>query len=269
MIRRECRVTATVKFRVAILLFLACSAIALGQQSLDSRLSILDPIVNDAIARQQIPGAVVIIGHDGEVVYRKAYGSRAIVPRREPMTPDTIFDCASLTKVIVTTTAVMQLWEQGKFRLADPVARYLPEFAQNGKQDITVRQLLVHYSGLPEDLDLSKKWEGKEAAYRMAFEMTPEHSPGSGFLYSDVNFVVLGALVERVSGESLDEYATKHIFAPLGMKESRFLPPDSWFSHIAPTEDENHRPLSRSRPRSQRPSHGRSRRPCGSVFDGR
>jgi uncharacterized protein YbbC (DUF1343 family)/CubicO group peptidase (beta-lactamase class C family) len=217
------------------------SAGAFAQTSLDSRLAVLDPIINDAIAQQQIPGAVLVVGHDGRVVYRRAYGSRALEPRREAMTLDTVFDCASLTKVVATTTAVMQLWELGKFRMNDPVAKYLPEFAQNGKQDITIRQLLVHYSGLAEDLDLTKAWEGKETAYRMAFEAAPERAPGAAFSYSDVNFVVLGALVERLSGESLDEYAAKHIFGPLEMKETRFLPPRSWESRIAPTEeDENH-----------------------------
>jgi uncharacterized protein YbbC (DUF1343 family)/CubicO group peptidase (beta-lactamase class C family) len=220
------------------------SAAAQCQTPLDARLAVLDPIINDAIAQQQIPGAVVIVGHDGKVAYRKAYGSRALVPRREEMTLDTIFDCASLTKVLATTTAIMQLWEQGKVRMNDPVAKYLPEFAQNGKQDITIRQLLVHYSGLAPDLDLTRIWEGKETAYRMAFEAAPESAPGAQFVYSDVNFVVLGALVERLSGESLDEYATKRIFAPLQMKETRFLPPSSWESRIAPTEeDESHRLL--------------------------
>ncbi len=226
-----------------ILLFVALlfAAAAFSQTSLDSRLAVLDPIVNEAIAQRQIPGAVVIIGHDGQVVYRKAYGSRALEPRREPMTVDTVFDCASLTKVIVTTTAIMQLWEQGRFRMSDPVAKYLPEFAQNGKQDITIRQLLIHYSGLAPDLDLTKPWEGKETAYRMAFEAAPERSPGAVFVYSDINFVVLGALVERLSGESLDEYAAKQIFGPLGMKETRFNPPHAWEPRIAPTEeDENH-----------------------------
>ena len=219
-------------------------AVAFSQTPLDSRLAVLDPIVNDAIAQQQIPGAVLVIGHDGQVVYRKAYGSRAIEPRRETMTLDTIFDCASLTKVVATTASLMQLWEQGKFRMNDPVAKYLPEFGQNGKQEITIRQLLVHYSGLPEDLELGKKWEGKDTAYRMAFEIAPDRSPGSAFVYSDINFVVLGALVERLSGESLEEYAAKHVFGPLGMKETRFLPPRSWESRIAPTEDdENHRLL--------------------------
>jgi uncharacterized protein YbbC (DUF1343 family)/CubicO group peptidase (beta-lactamase class C family) len=228
------------------LLFFALlfSAVAFSQTPLDSRLAVLDPIVNDAIAQQQIPGAVLVIGHDGQVVYRKAYGSRAIEPRRETMTLDTIFDCASLTKVVATTASLMQLWEQGKFRMNDPVAKYLPEFGQNGKQEITIRQLLVHYSGLPEDLELGKKWEGKDTAYRMAFEIAPDRSPGSAFVYSDINFVVLGALVERLSGEPLDTYSAKHIFVPLGMKETRYLPPSSWLTRIAPTEeDENHRLL--------------------------
>ena len=173
-------------------------------------------------------------------MYRKAYGSRALEPRREPMTLDTIFDMASLTKVIATTTAVMQLMEQGKVRLNDPVAKYLPEFAQSGKEDITLRQLLTHYSGLAPDLDLRTPWEGKETAYRMAFAEAPEQPPGSEFTYSDINFIVLGALVERVSGETLDQYAMRHIFTPLKMTHTRFVPPAAWKPKIAPTQyDEN------------------------------
>lgn len=149
------------KITAALLIVLSYSAVVVAQSPLDVRLAVVDPIINDAIEQQQIPGAVLIVGHNGQVVYRKAYGSRAIIPHREAMAVDTIFDCASLTKVVVTTTALMQLWEQGKFRTADPVAKYLPEFAQNGKQDITIRQLLVHYSGLPKDLDLVKKWRAK------------------------------------------------------------------------------------------------------------
>ncbi|MGB0008456.1 MAG: exo-beta-N-acetylmuramidase NamZ domain-containing protein, partial [Candidatus Sulfotelmatobacter sp.] len=165
---------------------------------------------------------------------------RALEPRREPMTLDTIFDLASLTKVIATTTAVMQLVEEGKVRLNDPMAKYLPEFAQNGKDDVTVRQLLTHYSGLAPDLDLKMPWEGKDTAYRMAFAETPQDPPGSRFSYSDINFIVLGALVERVSGESLDEYCQRHIFLPLKMMHTRFLPPAAWRAKIAPTQyDEN------------------------------
>jgi uncharacterized protein YbbC (DUF1343 family)/CubicO group peptidase (beta-lactamase class C family) len=204
----------------------------------------VDAVIEQAIQEGQIPGAVLIVGHDGAVIYRKAYGERALEPRREAMTLDTVFDVASLTKVIATTTAVMQLVEQGKVRLNDPVAKYLPEFAQNGKDDITVRQLLTHYSGLEPDLDLKTTWEGKATAYGMAFAETPVDPPGSKFSYSDINFIVLGALVERVSGEALDEYAARHIFAPLKMMWTRFVPPVAaragWIEKIAPTQyDEN------------------------------
>jgi len=211
-----------------------------------STLSVVDPIIQDAIQDHKIPGAVLLVGHGGKVVYRKAYGSRALEPRREAMTADTIFDLASLTKVVATTTCVMQLFEQGKIRLNDPVAKYLPEFSQDGKEDITVRQLLVHYSGLTEDLDLKdkdspNKWTGKDTAYRMAFAEKPIFPAGSRFLYSDINFITLGALVERVSGESLDTYAARHVFQPLGLTHTRYLPPKAWKPRIAPTEyDDNH-----------------------------
>jgi uncharacterized protein YbbC (DUF1343 family)/CubicO group peptidase (beta-lactamase class C family) len=208
----------------------------------------VDAVIQNAISDGSIPGAVLLVGHDGDVIYRKAYGSRALEPRREVMTLDTVFDVASLTKVIVTTTAVMQLVERGEVRLNDAVAKYLPEFAQNGKQDITIRQLLTHYSGLPPDLDLKTAWEGKETAYRMAFAETPADPPGSKFSYSDINFIVLGALVERLSGEPLDEYATRHIFLPLKMTRTRYVPPlaerAGWIEKIAPTQyDENERML--------------------------
>ena len=193
-------------------------------------------MIERAIAEHHIPGAVLVVGHDGAVVYRKAYGERWLEPRRERMTVDTVFDLASLTKVVVTTVAVMQLFEQGLVRMSDPVAKYLPEFAQNGKEDITVRQLLTHFSGLPQDLDLKSAWEGKATAYQMAFAAAPVMPPGSKFMYSDVNFIVLGALVERVSGQTLDAYAAAHIFAPLHMTRTCFNPPASWRASIAPTQ---------------------------------
>src|SRR5580698_1904904 len=200
------------------------------------RLAGVDAVIGQAIADGSIPGAVLVVGHNGAVIYRKAYGSRALEPRREPMTLDTIFDLASLTKVIVTTTAVMQLVEQGKVRLNDVVAKYLPQFAQNGKDDITIRQLLTHYSGLEPDIDLKTPWDGKETAYHMAFAETLQNPPGSAFVYSDINFIVLGALVERVSGETLDAYASGHIFLPLRMMRTRYLPPAAWRAKVAPTQ---------------------------------
>ena len=235
------------RFYSVAFLILAAVAIGFSQEAArsgskpstpkqDVRLSNVDSIINQAVAEGNIPGAVLVVGHNGKVVYRKAYGSRALEPRREPMTLDTIFDLASLTKVIATTTAVMQLFEQGKIRLNDPVAKYLPEFAQNGKEDITIRQLLTHYSGLAPDLDLGTEWEGKNTAYQLAFVMPPETTPGSGFVYSDINFIMLGALVEKVSGETLDVYTQQHIFTPLKMTHTRFLPPASWRPKIAPTQ---------------------------------
>jgi uncharacterized protein YbbC (DUF1343 family)/CubicO group peptidase (beta-lactamase class C family) len=209
------------------------------------RLGVLDGIVQEAIHDEQIPGAVLLIGHEGQVIYRKAFGERSLEPRREPMTVDTIFDLASLTKVVATTTAAMQLVEKGQIRVNEPVAKYLPEFAQNGKEEITVRELFTHYSGLPEDLDLVQPWHGRETALRMAYAEKPAYAPGSRFLYSDVNFIVLGALVERVSGVSLDEYCQKNIFAPLQMTHTRFLPPAAWLPKIAPTQYDEHEKMLR------------------------
>jgi uncharacterized protein YbbC (DUF1343 family)/CubicO group peptidase (beta-lactamase class C family) len=205
-----------------------------------ARLQVLDSIVEDAIGHAEVPGAVVLVWHNGTVVYRKAFGYRSLEPRREAMTLDTIFDIASLTKVVCTTTATMQLLQRGQIRLNDPVAKYLPDFAQNGKDDITVRDLMTHFSGLREDLDLSIPWQGRDTALKMAFADKPIYPQGSRFLYSDINFIVLGALVEEVSGSSLDQYCQSHVFTPLKMLHTRFLPPESWRPKIAPTDyDEN------------------------------
>lgn len=208
-------------------------------------LRLLDSVVLDAIHENQIPGAVVVVGHDGHIVYRKAFGDRALEPRRETMTVDTIFDIASMTKVVATATAVMQLVEQGKVRLNDPVARYIPEFAQNGKEDVTVRELMTHYSGLTEDLDQTVSWQGRETALRMAFEQKLVDPPGARFRYSDINFIVLGALIERVSGLPLDAYCEKNIFVPLGMTDTRFTPPSTWLPRIAPTQYDEHEKMLR------------------------
>jgi uncharacterized protein YbbC (DUF1343 family)/CubicO group peptidase (beta-lactamase class C family) len=200
----------------------------------------LDALMQDAVSHGKMPGGVLLVGHNGKVVYRKAFGSRSLEPTREPMTVDTIFDLASLTKCIATTSAVMQLVQSGRVRLNDPVAAYLPEFAQNGKGQITVRELLTHFSGLAPDLDLKQPWEGKATAYKMAMESKPVNPPGTHFVYSDINFETLGFIVEKVSGMPLDEYTAKNVFAPLGMRETRFLPPPAWTPRIAPTQyDDN------------------------------
>src|SRR5271154_904601 len=196
-------------------------------------------LVNQAIAAKKLPGAVVLVNHDGRTVFEQAYGDRALEPKVEPMTVDTIFDMASLTKCLVTATAVMQLYEAHKLQFDDPVVKYLPAFAVNGKQSVTIRELLTHYSGLPEDVSLKDDWglaaPDKAEGIRRAMNATLDSVPGTHFKYSDINFITLGALVEKISGQTLDEYAQEHIFGPLGMRHTRYLPGQEWISEIAPT----------------------------------
>src|SRR5215831_712876 len=205
----------------------------------------VDGLVQQEVNAQGITGAVLLIGHDGKIVHQKAFGLRATSPRPERMTVDTIFDLASLTKVIATAPSIMRLVQFGQIRLNDPISRFIPEFGANGKQNITIRELLTHYSGLRGDLDLNVPWQGQEEAFRRANEEKPEKSPGAQFLYSDINFIVLGELVQRISGMALDKYADAHIFQPLGMNETAFLPPPSWHSRIAETLSINNRHILR------------------------
>jgi uncharacterized protein YbbC (DUF1343 family) len=195
----------------------------------------LDETINRAIQQDRLPGAVLVVGHNGQIVYRKAYGKRALVPRAETMTVDTIFDCASLTKVIATTSSLMKLFEQGKFRLNDKVTDYIPEF-QGGKSDITLRNLFTHFSGLGPDVPLKPEWTGYDTGIRLACTTKPAGPPGVRFVYSDINFILLGEIVHRLSGQLLSDYARQNIFLPLGMKETMFLPPASLAPRIAPTE---------------------------------
>ena len=195
----------------------------------------LDAATEQAIRDGLIPGAVILIGHDGKIVYRKAYGSRALVPAKEAATPDTIYDIASLTKVVATTPAIMKLYEQGKIKLDDPVTAYLPEF-QGGKSNVTIRNLLTHYSGLRPDLDIDPPWTGYETGIRKALIDKPTGPPGRNFVYSDINFELLGEIVQRVSGKPFDQFAREQIFEPLGMRETTFKPSAALAARIAPTE---------------------------------
>jgi uncharacterized protein YbbC (DUF1343 family)/CubicO group peptidase (beta-lactamase class C family) len=200
----------------------------------------LDAAIEEAVAKDQIPGAVCLaakVEKDGRttVLHFKAYGSRALAPEREPMTTDTIFDAASLTKVVATSASMMRLFEQGKVRLNDRVTEYLPGF-QGGKSDITVRHLLTHFSGLRPDLDLEPEWSGYETGVAKALADVPVAEPGQRFIYSDINFILLGEIVRAVSGRPLDQFAREEVFLPLGMRETTFNPPAEWRPRIAPTE---------------------------------
>lgn len=195
----------------------------------------VDALIQQEVGAQGITGAVLLVGHDGKIVHQKAFGLRATSPHAERMTLDTIFDLASLTKVVATTPSVMRLIQFGQIRLNDPVSRYIPEFGANGKQYITVRELMTHYSGLPGDIELNVPWEGEQEGFRRANEEKPVIAPGAEFLYSDINFIVLGELIQRVAGMGVDKYADAHIFQPLGMTHTRFLPPPEWRDKIAET----------------------------------
>jgi CubicO group peptidase (beta-lactamase class C family) len=203
---------------------------------LTAQLKYIDAAVNAAIQAKEIPGAVVLVARHGRCVFLKAFGLRSVEPSPESMTIDTIFDIASLTKVVATTPAIMLLVEQGSIRLNDRVKRYLPRFVGGGKDDITVRQLLTHYSGLPPDFDLSRKWRGYEAAMKELWDISTQAEPGTRFVYSDLNFITLGEIVHTVSGQTLDIFARENIFVPLGMSETAFNPPAEWRGRIAPTE---------------------------------
>ena len=215
-----------------------------SQQSAAANFGAVDRVILDAIAQNQLPGAVLVAGHDGAVVYHRAYGNRAVEPLLEPMTEETIFDMASLSKCLSTATAVMQLYEEGKVTMDDPVAKYLPGFAANGKEKITVRQLLTHYSGLKEDVALTDVWQGKAEGVQRAMDNVPYGPPGVTFRYSDINYITLGALVEKVSGEPLDTYAEQHIFKPLKMVHTQYLPSAALRVEIAPTAHNDDLPMS-------------------------
>jgi uncharacterized protein YbbC (DUF1343 family)/CubicO group peptidase (beta-lactamase class C family) len=201
-----------------------------------SRLTRIDAVVNEAIADHKLPGAVVVVGRGDLVAFKKAYGNRALAPAREPMTTDTIFDLASLTKVVATTTAVMTLVEDGRIRLTDPVASFIPEFGKYGKDRVTIRHLLTHTSGLRPDLDLGDAWTGADTAIKLASEEVLTQPPGRRFVYSDINYELLGEIVARVSKQPFDRFVAERIFKPLGMRETMFLPPASLRPRIAPTE---------------------------------
>src|SRR5437016_3048861 len=200
------------------------------------RLARMDGVIQQSIEKKELPGAVVVVGHHGKIVWRKAYGARAVEPRREGMTTDTIFDLASLTKVVATTTSVMILIEQGKVRLLDPVVQFIPEMKGDGRDAITIEELLTHMTGFAPDFDLRERWTGYDEAMKRLYREPLRTQPGTRFVYSDINYIALGEVVHRVSGLMLDEFAHRNIFAPLGMRDTGFRPEVKLRARIAPTE---------------------------------
>jgi uncharacterized protein YbbC (DUF1343 family)/CubicO group peptidase (beta-lactamase class C family) len=201
-----------------------------------ARLPEIDALIGRFIADAQMPGAALWIEHGGES-YHRAYGQRALVPKTEPLSEETVFDVASLTKVVATTPSVMLLVERGQIEVDAPVSRYVPEFIGGGKDAITVRHLMTHTSGLKAGLPATPAWSGYDRGIALACAETVTHPPGTNFRYSDINFIVLGEIVRRVSGLPLDEFAAREVFRPLGMKDTGYLPlSGKSAARIAPTE---------------------------------
>ncbi len=200
------------------------------------RLALIDSVVSAAIKDLQLPGAMVLVGRRDTIVYQKAFGNRSLEPSVERMTLDTVFDLASLTKVVATTTCAMILIEDGRLRLNERVASYIPGFERYGKGGITIRHLMTHVSGLRPDLDMSAEFSDYDTAIARAIEEVPTAPPGERFVYSDINYFLLGDIVRRVSGMGLDAFAARRVFRPLGMRDTMFKPPASLRPRIAPTE---------------------------------
>jgi CubicO group peptidase (beta-lactamase class C family) len=228
-------------FLAAILIFFAPQLFA--EVFRPEKLAEMDAAIETAITNHKCPGGVLWLEHDG-AVYEKTYGNRALVPAVELMTTNTIFDMASLTKVVATTPAVMLLVQRGKINLDAPVTNYIPEFAGGEKDLVTVRELMTHTSGLPPDIETKSDWHGWNAAIQKACAIKLESPPGTVFRYSDINFELLGEIVQRVSKMSLQDFTQREIFRPLKMNDTEFLPLQNGkeISCIAPTEVVNGKP---------------------------
>lgn len=201
-----------------------------------ARLAAIDRAVDKAVAARRLPGAQYHLER-GADVYRRAYGRLSYDSGAAAVTAATVFDVASLTKVLVTAPAVLMLAEEGKVDLEAPLVRYFPECEGGGRDAMSVRHLLTHVSGLRSGLPARPAWRGKAAALALACEQEPTHAPGTSFRYSDINYILLGLLVERIAGQPLERFAAQRIFAPLGMRDTGYLPLTRMTaSSIAPTQ---------------------------------
>jgi CubicO group peptidase (beta-lactamase class C family) len=202
-----------------------------------ARLAQIDEFVAEGLAAKKMPGCVVCIGRRGKIVLLKAYGNKQVRPTEVPMTTDTVFDLASITKPMATATSIMLLVERGQLKLEEKVAAILPEFAANDKGEITIRDLLIHQSGLLPDNKLSDYDSGPEMALQKICELKLQAPSGTKFIYSDVNFILLGEIIRRTSGKSVHEFSRDNIFQPLGMSETSYLPDEALRARAAPTQE--------------------------------
>lgn len=237
------RLASLMMLLVTVLIFSAPALAALPRVEpqavgLDAqKLAAIDTLVAEGLAEKKMPGCVVCVGRHGQIALLKAYGHKQLLPSEVAMTTDTVFDMASITKPVATATSVIKLIEQGKLSLSDKVSAIIPEFAANEKQEITVRDLLIHMSGLLPDNALADYLNGPDEALRKICELKLQNPVGSKFVYSDVNFILLGEIVQRRSGMTLHEFSQKEIFVPLGMTETGYLPREELRKQAAPTEE--------------------------------
>jgi len=207
----------------------------------NDRLEGMVPLIEEAIERRQMPGCVVAIGRHGQLAWLRAFGQKRLLPAPEPMTVDTVFDLASLTKPIATGTSVMILVERGKLRLRDKVSEHIEGFAEGGKESITVEQLMTHQSGLIADNAIEEYADGPGEAWKRIVRAPVDHEPGTKFVYSDVGFIVLGELIRKASGQDVHAFSQAHVFRPLGMSETGFQPAETLRLRAAPTEQRDGR----------------------------
>ncbi len=233
------------RFLSPFIILLLCAQALVAQLALvkpevvsmsSTQLAQMDAVIQEEITHKKLPGAVVLVGRNSRIAWRKAYGDRVVDPSREKMTVDTIFDVASLTKVVATATSIMILVERGKVRLNDPVSVYIPELKGEGRERITIELLLTHRAGYAPDFDLREQWVGYDEAIKRLIKEPLRNPPGTRFVYSDICYIALGEVVKRAGGMPLDQFASKHIFTPLGMRDPAFNPSASLRPRIAPTE---------------------------------
>jgi len=222
-------------FTTAVLLCLA-APLAIGAEAfLPEKLAAVDAAVEEAIREGMIIGAALWVERDGRS-HHGAFGHRALLPDREPMTEDTLFDVASITKVMATATAAMLCVERGLVGLDDPVAKHLPEFTGAGREQVTIRHLLLHTSGVPVVLDpKAMPFGSHDEAIAQACRLGPSFEPGTGFSYSSVGSMLLAAAIERATGRRFDDFCTAEIFLPLGMRDTVFRPSGGLLGRVAPT----------------------------------
>ncbi|MDQ6788371.1 MAG: beta-lactamase family protein, partial [Acidobacteriota bacterium] len=190
---------------------------------LAEKLNLIDALVEKDINDKKLPGAVVLVGHKGKIVFRSAYGNRALIPQVEKMTVDTIFDIASLTKVVATTTSVMILVERGQIRLSDTIGKFIPEIQDENVKKVTIQQLLTHTSGFAPDFDLREKWTGRDGMLAALYKEKLRQPAGTRFVYSDINFITLGEIVRRVRQQTFEGFAYFDFFKPLKMDDTKFV----------------------------------------------